>query len=231
MPKIVICKECGEEKVHYAKRMCRKCYTQEWNKQNKGKRQRSHRSWDLKNRKKNNKTHQNWRKRNPKKNKKIHQNWKEKNLDYMQTWYVENPDYAYNWRLENPDYMYNWRINHPKRHQEIHKKSEAKRRALKHNALIEPFNLGEWLESQKPFICFYCEKPTMDTYHLDHLIPLSRGGPHALWNLAITCPRCNLKKYTDLPWEFLPEKFSPNMFTSGQLAQVNQSLYRYGIRD
>lgn len=32
------------------------------------------------------------------------------------------------------------------------------------------------------------------SWHLDHLIPLSRGGPNAPWNVAVAHPRCNLSR-------------------------------------
>ena len=31
-------------------------------------------------------------------------------------------------------------------------------------------------------------------YHLDHRVPLARGGRHEVGNLQATCPRCNLRK-------------------------------------
>jgi 5-methylcytosine-specific restriction endonuclease McrA len=30
--------------------------------------------------------------------------------------------------------------------------------------------------------------------HIDHIIPLSRGGRHSIGNLAPACAACNLKK-------------------------------------
>lgn len=33
-----------------------------------------------------------------------------------------------------------------------------------------------------------------DTYHLDHLIPRSRGGPCTIDNMGLTCPKANLAK-------------------------------------
>jgi len=32
------------------------------------------------------------------------------------------------------------------------------------------------------------------TFHVEHVLPGSRGGPTSLGNLAWSCPQCNLKK-------------------------------------
>jgi 5-methylcytosine-specific restriction endonuclease McrA len=50
--------------------------------------------------------------------------------------------------------------------------------------------------------CYWCKKPTKRKYHVDHIIPLSRGGTNWPTNLAITCVRCNLSKHDTDPDEF-----------------------------
>ena len=43
-------------------------------------------------------------------------------------------------------------------------------------------------------ICAYCEASLNGSYHVDHMIPLSRGGRNDWTNLAIACENCNLSK-------------------------------------
>jgi 5-methylcytosine-specific restriction endonuclease McrA len=50
--------------------------------------------------------------------------------------------------------------------------------------------------------CAYCAVPLGKRKHLDHVVPLSRGGPHALSNLAWSCPRCNNSKGWKVGEEF-----------------------------
>jgi len=38
--------------------------------------------------------------------------------------------------------------------------------------------------------------------HVDHIVPLSRGGQHSVRNLEIACAECNLRKHTKTPAEF-----------------------------
>lgn len=44
--------------------------------------------------------------------------------------------------------------------------------------------------------CEYCKIPVGDKYHLEHKIPISRGGRSQKINLCIACPECNLSKGT-----------------------------------
>jgi 5-methylcytosine-specific restriction endonuclease McrA len=50
--------------------------------------------------------------------------------------------------------------------------------------------------------CFYCGKKVGSTYHVDHVIPLARGGSNGPENLVIACPKCNLKKSAQHPMDF-----------------------------
>lgn len=43
--------------------------------------------------------------------------------------------------------------------------------------------------------CHACGKKCRpDEIHLDHLVPLARGGTHALENIAVACARCNVSR-------------------------------------
>ena len=50
--------------------------------------------------------------------------------------------------------------------------------------------------------CFYCGKKVGKKYHVDHVIPISRGGYNGPENLVISCPKCNLSKGTKHPMDF-----------------------------
>lgn len=54
--------------------------------------------------------------------------------------------------------------------------------------------------------CAYCRKSVGDDYHVDHVIPLAKGGSNDRSNLQICCPRCNSQKQAKDPIDFAQEK-------------------------
>jgi 5-methylcytosine-specific restriction endonuclease McrA len=59
----------------------------------------------------------------------------------------------------------------------------------------------EMRENHEP--CVYCGRPLTDsTRHVDHVIPLARGGTDHWWNLQSTCATCNTRKGTKTHEEF-----------------------------
>lgn len=56
--------------------------------------------------------------------------------------------------------------------------------------------------------CTYCFSKLADE-HIDHFIPLARGGEHHLTNLLASCPACNQSKGAKMPWDWRPDLFRP----------------------
>ena len=51
--------------------------------------------------------------------------------------------------------------------------------------------------------CWWCSKVISNNeFHVDHRIPLAKGGSNAPDNICISCPKCNLSKSSKLPSEF-----------------------------
>jgi hypothetical protein len=49
--------------------------------------------------------------------------------------------------------------------------------------------LRQLVESSK--CCRWCHLPVAFDFHIDHVHPLARGGAMALYNLCVSCSRCN----------------------------------------
>ena len=99
-----------------------------------------------------------------------------------------------------------WARNHPGKVR-VH---NATRRARKRNASVslnvEQQKAIEALykrAKEAPRIrCYLCGKLIPKGHrHVDHVVPLSKGGKHAPSNLAIVCDECNMHKHTKLPQE------------------------------
>lgn len=92
-----------------------------------------------------------------------------------------------------------WRKNHP----EAGKAYVHNRRALKlsNGGTHTAADISLQLKTQKGR-CWWCGGKLNKQYHVDHRIPLVKGGSNGPENLCIACPSCNLSKSAKMPWEF-----------------------------
>ncbi len=82
--------------------------------------------------------------------------------------------------------------------------ARRRRRARKHNALgtHTPEDIQAQYERQKGR-CYYCNVQVQwGQHHIEHVVPLSRGGADDMSNIVIACKPCNLKKHNKLPHEW-----------------------------
>jgi 5-methylcytosine-specific restriction endonuclease McrA len=71
---------------------------------------------------------------------------------------------------------------------------DARRRAKLAGATVEVFTREEIIARDKA-TCYLCDSVTrLEMIHLDHVIPLSRGGDHSRANVRVACATCNLAK-------------------------------------
>jgi 5-methylcytosine-specific restriction endonuclease McrA len=131
-------------------------------------------------------------------------------------WYVANTEQAKQatrkWRVENPERCCEvhrkatlaWNAEHPA---EVLANS-ARRRALKRRATVGEAKAIATIyaraKSAKIIPCAYCKKETrLGDRHVDHVVPLVKGGAHSAENLCVACSACNLRKNDKTANEFI----------------------------
>ncbi len=77
-----------------------------------------------------------------------------------------------------------------------------RRRALELAATVGEVDYGQVIERDGMW-CYLCRKDiaALGDLHIDHVVPLSRGGEHSMANLKPTHGRCNQRKKDKLPEE------------------------------
>jgi len=98
---------------------------------------------------------------------------------------------------DNPDYFKEWRKNYYQEHKEETQAQRMKRRALEKEVTIGyvPSKPKSELYKRDKGICGICNNYVeYDNVHIDHIVPLSKGGEHSMSNLQLSHSWCNLKK-------------------------------------
>lgn len=93
-----------------------------------------------------------------------------------------------------------WNRNNPEKRRAIVSNYRDRRRSQEDGG-ISSADLSEWISSQIK-ICYWCGRKCEESFHVDHYVPLSRGGKHEADNLVIACPPCNIRKNAKDPYEF-----------------------------
>lgn len=96
-----------------------------------------------------------------------------------------------------------WGENNPEKRRIISMAYKARRRAQESGG-ITTADLAAWISEQSK-VCHWCGVDCNEAFHVDHVMPLARGGKHESENLVIACPRCNLSKSAKDPEEFAAE--------------------------
>lgn len=139
-----------------------------------------------------------WRRNNPEKVKQeaeiYYARHREKILEYRKGWARANPDkraailkrYRDTHQEQQREYGRLWRERNPDK--------AAARKARYRSKLgiyAEPV-ARDYIIERDGGVCHICgKKPPRHLIDLDHLIPVSKGGPHTADNLRVACRSCN----------------------------------------
>lgn len=111
--------------------------------------------------------------------KEYYQKNKERKAAYYKEWMKKNP-------TKPAENVRNWRKNNPVERRLLNQARRAKTRGVK----ICKEEIVNW-ESR---LCGICNEYIEDKYHIDHIVPLAKGGLHAQDNLQLAHPICNMSK-------------------------------------
>lgn len=124
---------------------------------------------------------------------------------------MTNTEYQREYRRKNAEHIRilvrksvnKWRLANPELNRERNRTYKHTKRARKAGVRVEKYILVSKLHNWESRLCGICFKLITGTYHLDHIVPLSRGGEHSVANLQLAHPFCNQSKFTKLPSEML----------------------------
>lgn len=122
--------------------------------------------------------------------------------------YAENPErhrmtvaqYYQDNKEYKKEYVAKWKSDNPEKCRMYQHRRRTKINNAGGNFTAE--ELEERIEEQG-WMCFYCSHPLEDNYHVDHYVPVSKGGSNSIDNIVVACPSCNLLKNDKDPHEFM----------------------------
>lgn len=162
----------------------------------------SKRRWEQANRARQNEWLKQWRRDNPEKvraqKRRTYERYAERNREYQRERIRKmGPEAASAMRRR-------YYLANLEKMRAYHVRAVAVRRALKKNNgtfLITERDIARLLDRYRQS-CAWCLLPLPDRWHLDHVIPLTRGGRHSIGNLVPACAPCNQSKTNKLPVEW-----------------------------
>ena len=134
----------------------------------------------------------------------------ERKRAYTRQWAKENPerkrlaDAAYHASIDKiaeRERLAKWRAENPGR-KKVH---ENNRRERTKGSKLSP-DLPDRLLKLQRGLCACCRVSLGSKYHLDHIMPLSRGGSNTDSNIQLLCPPCNMQKKAKHPIDFMQQR-------------------------
>lgn len=91
-----------------------------------------------------------------------------------------------------------WRESHPDSYKAHARAGHVRRKARLRSADVGCLHVNPLIRRwrmKKRFVCYWCDQPFgINSLHIDHIVPVSKGGKHEASNVCQSCPECNLRK-------------------------------------
>jgi 5-methylcytosine-specific restriction endonuclease McrA len=152
-----------------------------------------------------------WRVNNPERHTEVKQQYylqhKEDTIERNRQWRAENPERRAENRRQEYERNRERAIEETRQwcqeHTEQAKANKRRHRARKRDAAGQHTAADiQVIYASQRGLCWWCSCELKDNYHVDHRVPLARGGSDAPENLVLTCPHCNISKGSKLPSEW-----------------------------
>ena len=127
--------------------------------------------------------------------------------EYLAAYYAANKQRSASYCAENKEKIAARKSAYDAAHPEKRRVYKQNRRARKlKNGGRLTYGLAEKLLMLQRGRCACCGKMLKGEYHLDHIVPLSRGGANEDCNIQLLSPYCNMSKGAKDPLYFMQQK-------------------------
>jgi 5-methylcytosine-specific restriction endonuclease McrA len=120
--------------------------------------------------------------------------WKKKNPTAYAEYHAKNRDRRLaqirKWHKENRDKELEWEAKFKDRRRCITRNYRAKKAAGGTHSAADIARIGR----EQRWLCVGCRQSIKDAFHVDHIVPISKGGSNNPSNLQLLCQTCNLSK-------------------------------------
>ena len=114
---------------------------------------------------------------------------------YLKAWKENN-------RKKVNKYGCEWAKSHPEEHARRARLRRARVRGAEGDHTVEEILA---LAARQKFKCVNCKCSIKETYEVDHITALSRGGSNSIRNIQLLCVSCNRRKNAKDPIEWAQE--------------------------
>jgi len=152
-----------------------------------------------------------WKAANPERSKAATSAWRKANQEqskaYAATWYAANLERVRAYRTANPERDKEVRAAWHKKNPDYRKIIEQNRRARKlANGGALSKDVSERLFKLQKGKCPCCGQSLGGDFHLDHIVPIKKGGANEDWNIQLLRKQCNHQKSAKDPVNFMQSR-------------------------